>query len=98
MTLAGGEVAEYALKAENDFYPDFDEMEKQDLSRVKLMFVNYPNMPTGTHPTVELFEKLSLSRASTTYCWYTTILTASCATTSSSASSRYPAHGTWPSR
>lgn len=58
VTLAGGEVVEYALKAENDFYPDFDEMEKQDLSRVKLMFVNYPNMPTGTHPTEELFKKL----------------------------------------
>lgn len=58
VTLAGGEVVEYRLNAANGFYPDFDEIEKEDLSRVKLMFVNYPNMPTGTHPTVELFEKL----------------------------------------
>ena len=58
VTLSGGEVMEYRLNAANGFYPDFEEIEKQDLSRVKLMFVNYPNMPTGTHPTVELFEKL----------------------------------------
>lgn len=49
---------DYKLKAENGFLPDFDELEKMDLSRVKLMFANYPNMPTGTHPTKELFEKL----------------------------------------
>ena len=58
VTLAGGEVLEYRLNAGNGFYPNFEEIEKEDLSRVKLMFVNYPNMPTGTHPTVELFEKL----------------------------------------
>ena len=58
VTLSGGEVMEYRLNAANGFYPDFEEIEKQDLSGVKLMFVNYPNMPTGTHPTVELFEKL----------------------------------------
>ena len=58
VTLAGGEVLEYHLNESTDFYPDFDAIEKEDLSRVKLMFVNYPNMPTGTLPTVELFEKL----------------------------------------
>jgi aspartate/methionine/tyrosine aminotransferase len=58
VTLSGGEVLEYRLNAENGFYPNFEEIEKEDLSKVKLMFVNYPNMPTGTHPTVELFEKL----------------------------------------
>ena len=58
VTLSGGEVLEYRLNAANGFYPDFEEIEKEDLSKVKLMFVNYPNMPTGTHPTVELFEKL----------------------------------------
>lgn len=58
VTLSGGEVVDYKLKAENGFLPDFDELEKMDLSRVKLMFANYPNMPTGTHPTKELFEKL----------------------------------------
>ena len=58
VTLSGGEVVDYKLKAENGFLPDFDELEKMDLSRVKLMFANYPNMPTGTHPTKELFEKI----------------------------------------
>ena len=58
VTLAGGEVLEYRLNAANGFYPNFEEIEAEDLSKVKLMFVNYPNMPTGTHPTVELFEKL----------------------------------------
>lgn len=58
VTLAGGEVLEYHLNESTDFYPDFEAIEKEDLSKVKLMFVNYPNMPTGTLPTVELFEKL----------------------------------------
>lgn len=58
VTLSGGECVEYKLKASNDYLPDFEEMEKQDLSRVKLMLVNYPNMPTGTRSSVELFEKL----------------------------------------
>lgn len=58
VTLAGGEVLEYHLNESSDFYPDFEAIEKEDLSKVKLMFVNYPNMPTGTLPTVELFEKL----------------------------------------
>ena len=58
VTLAGGEVLEYHLNESIDFYPDFEAIEKQDLSKVKLMFVNYPNMPTGTLPTVALFEKL----------------------------------------
>lgn len=58
VTLAGGDVVEYHLNESTDFYPDFEAIEKEDLSRVKLMFVNYPNMPTGTLPTVELFEKL----------------------------------------
>jgi aspartate/methionine/tyrosine aminotransferase len=58
VTLAGGEPVPYPLKKENGYYPDFEELEKMDLSRVKLMICNYPNMPTGTVPTVALFEKL----------------------------------------
>ncbi len=58
VTLAGGTPVPYPLKKENGYYPDFDALEKMDLSRVKLMICNYPNMPTGTVPTVELFEKL----------------------------------------
>lgn len=57
-TLAGAEVREYELKEENNWYPDFDKLESEDLSKVKLMFVNYPQMPTGQLPTTELFERL----------------------------------------
>jgi LL-diaminopimelate aminotransferase len=56
--LAGGNCLEYALKEENDWQPDFEALEKSDLSKVKLMWVNYPHMPTGQLPTKELFEKL----------------------------------------
>ncbi|MDR2913085.1 MAG: aminotransferase class I/II-fold pyridoxal phosphate-dependent enzyme [Alistipes sp.] len=58
VTLAGAKPVPYALKAENGYLPDFEELEKMDLSRVKIMICNYPNMPTGTVPTVALFEKL----------------------------------------
>lgn len=51
-------VIEYDLLEENGWYPDFDALEKMDLSGVKLMWVNYPNMPTGANATIELFEKL----------------------------------------
>ncbi|MBO9682311.1 MAG: aminotransferase class I/II-fold pyridoxal phosphate-dependent enzyme [Flavisolibacter sp.] len=56
--LAGGKCVEYELKEENNWLIDFDELEKKDLSKVKLMWVNYPQMPTGQLPTKELFEKL----------------------------------------
>ena len=38
--------------------PDFDELEKTDMSRVKLMWTNYPNMPTGANATMEMYERL----------------------------------------
>ena len=38
--------------------PDFEELEKMDLSNVKLMWTNYPNMPTGANASMELYEKL----------------------------------------
>ena len=56
--LAGGRVREYKLSNELGWFPDLDELSGQDLSAVKLMWVNYPHMPTGTLPTDELFEKL----------------------------------------
>ncbi|HEY6955144.1 MAG TPA: aminotransferase class I/II-fold pyridoxal phosphate-dependent enzyme [Flavisolibacter sp.] len=56
--LAGGKCVEYTLKEENDWLIDFDELEKRDLTRVKLMWVNYPQMPTGELPTKELFEQI----------------------------------------
>ncbi|MBN2166063.1 MAG: aminotransferase class I/II-fold pyridoxal phosphate-dependent enzyme [Marinilabiliaceae bacterium] len=48
----------YLLDPDNNYYPDLDALEKEDLSKVKMMWVNYPNMPTGTRATKALFEKL----------------------------------------
>ena len=56
--LAGGKAVAYELKAENNWEPDFAALEKTDLSKVKLFWVNYPHMPTGQLPTKELFEKI----------------------------------------
>ena len=56
--LLGAEVVNYNLKEENGWMPDFDKLERMDLSRVKLMWTNYPNMPTGANATMELYERL----------------------------------------
>ena len=56
--LAGGVCIDYELKEENNYFPDFEALEKSDLSKVKLMWVNYPQMPTGQLPTKALFEQL----------------------------------------
>ncbi|MBD0331445.1 MAG: aminotransferase class I/II-fold pyridoxal phosphate-dependent enzyme [Chitinophagaceae bacterium] len=56
--LAGGECIEYILNERNLYYTDFNELEGQDLSGVKLMFVNYPHMPTGQLPTEKFFENI----------------------------------------
>lgn len=56
--LLRAEVMEYDLLEEKGWEPDFEALEKRDLSRVKLMWVNYPNMPTGANASLELFEKL----------------------------------------
>ena len=56
--LLGAEVVNYDLKEENGWMPDFDALEKMDLSRVKLMWTNYPNMPTGANATMALYERL----------------------------------------
>ncbi|MDX6747423.1 aminotransferase class I/II-fold pyridoxal phosphate-dependent enzyme [Polaribacter sp. PL03] len=56
--LVGAEPLFYNLSDENNWQPNFDELEAQDLSEVKIMWVNYPHMPTGTNATLETFEKL----------------------------------------
>ena len=56
--ILGAEVVHYDLCAENGWMPDFDALERMDLSRVKLMWTNYPNMPTGAPATRELYERL----------------------------------------
>lgn len=56
--LAGGICIDYELKEANNYYPDFEALEKNDLSKVKLMWVNYPQMPTGQPASIQLFEQL----------------------------------------
>ena len=58
--LAGANVYTYTLNKNNGWLPDLDALEEMDLSSIKLMFVNYPHMPTGALPTKQFFEKLIL--------------------------------------
>ncbi len=48
----------YDLKEDNNWQPDFEKLEKQDLTKVKLMWVSYPHMPTGANATLDLYQKL----------------------------------------
>ena len=56
--LVEAEAVYYDLDAENDWLPDFEALSRQDLSKVKLMWVNYPHMPTGARGNIELFADL----------------------------------------
>ena len=56
--LVQAKAVTYNLVLENNWFPDFEALEKTDLSKVKLMWVSYPHMPTGANGTLEMFEKL----------------------------------------
>jgi aspartate/methionine/tyrosine aminotransferase len=56
--LLGAEAITYQLEESKQWMPDFDALEKLDLTNVKMMWVNYPHMPTGTPATTRLFERL----------------------------------------
>ena len=56
--LVGANIITYDLDENNNWQPDFEALEKMDLSNIKLMWINYPNMPTGANATIELFEKI----------------------------------------
>lgn len=62
--LVGAKIYTYTLSEENSWYPDFDALEAADaageisLANTRLMWSNYPNMPTGANGSMELFEKL----------------------------------------
>ena len=56
--ILGAKIVSYDLREDNGWQPDFDELEKMDLSRVKLMWTNYPNMPTGGRARKETYERL----------------------------------------
>jgi aspartate/methionine/tyrosine aminotransferase len=58
VSLSGGISRNYEMNASTNWSPDFLALEQQDLSRVKLMFVNYPHMPTGQNGQLNLFEKI----------------------------------------
>ena len=56
--ILGAKVVNYDLMENNGWQPDFDALEAMDLSRVKLMWTNYPNMPTGGNARRETYEQL----------------------------------------
>ena len=56
--LVEAEILTYDLKEDNGWQPDFEALEQMDLSGVKIMWTNYPNMPTGAPATEELYSKL----------------------------------------
>jgi len=56
--LVGAEPVFYNLDQRHHWQPNFDELEKLDLTKVKIMWINYPHMPTGTNALKETLEKL----------------------------------------
>ena len=56
--LVGARTIKYKLYEEKGWEPDFDELEKMDLKGVKMMWINYPNMPTGAPASMELYKKI----------------------------------------
>ena len=56
--ILGAQVVNYNLKEDNGWQPDFDELEKMDLTGVKLLWTNYPNMPTGGNARRESYQRL----------------------------------------
>lgn len=56
--LAGGKPIYYALNEKNNWLPDLEQLEKQDLSKVKLMWINYPHMPTGATASKMHFQAI----------------------------------------
>ena len=58
VTLSGGEPKEYRLTAEDDWFPNLEQIESEGLEGVKMMILNYPQMPTGAVPTREMFARV----------------------------------------
>lgn len=58
VTLSGGEPKEYRLNSEGDWFPNFEQIEREGLEGVKMMILNYPQMPTGAVPTREMFARV----------------------------------------
>lgn len=58
LELVEAEILTYDLLPENNWCPDFEALERMDLSGVKMMWVNYPSMPTGKAASEELYRKI----------------------------------------
>ena len=56
--LLGNDIIYYNLKEQNNWLPNLDELSKLDLSNVKIMWINYPHMPTGANASISFFEEL----------------------------------------
>ena len=56
--ILGSDIVYYDLLENNHWQPDFDALEKMDLSKVKMMWTNYPNMPTGGNASMELYARI----------------------------------------
>ncbi|MFB6343833.1 pyridoxal phosphate-dependent aminotransferase [Saccharicrinis sp. FJH62] len=56
--LVGAKIRTYDLKEERGWFPDLDQLETEGVEKVKIMWINYPNMPTGTPATKKLFEDI----------------------------------------
>jgi len=57
-SLVGGKIRSYNLAEETGWFPDIQALEKEDLGNVRLMWTNYPHMPTGTKGSLDLFRQL----------------------------------------
>ena len=56
--ICQAEIVPYDLKEENNWMPDLDQLETEDLSRVKIMWINYPHMPTGAKASLKFFNSI----------------------------------------
>ncbi len=56
--ILGQKIVNYNLREDNNWQPDWEQLESMDLSRVKLMWTNYPNMPTGGNAQIETYKRL----------------------------------------
>ena len=56
--ILGQEIVNYSLREDKGWQPDWEQLEKMDLNGVRLMWTNYPNMPTGGNAMMETYIKL----------------------------------------
>lgn len=56
--MVGGKVVKYSMIENENWKPDLQELQKTDLSKVKIMWINYPNMPTGARADIKVFEDI----------------------------------------